>query len=164
MAYWAVARTLARRETFAAERLEVAGFEVFAPKAKAGRDVMALFPGYVFVRVIDQWQAIDRTIGVLKLVKFGELPARCPDVEIDKLVGRLDADGLVRLPARPLEGARAKLSIGAQVRIAGMNAVYVGMGVKERQRVLIYLLGRPIVAEVRSGVRPESLAAATNSR
>jgi hypothetical protein len=26
---------------------------------------------------------------------------------------------------------------------------------KERQRVLIHLLGRPIVAEVRSGARPE---------
>ena len=152
MPYWAVARTLIHREPVAARRLEAVGFQVFAPSTDRGRP---LFPGYLFVRIIDQWQAIDRTVGVLKLVRFGETPARCPDAEIDKLLAQVDADGFVRLPARPPENARGKLSIGDKVRIAGMNAIVVGMGVRERQRVLIHLLGRPIVAEVRSGARPE---------
>jgi transcription antitermination factor NusG len=151
MPYWAVARTLVNREPVAVRGLRTAGFEIFAPSTERGR---LLFPGYLFVRIVDQWQAIDRTIGVIKLVRFGETPARCPDAEIDKLLAQVNADGFVRLPARPPE-AKGKISIGANVRIAGLAGIYVGMGVRERQRVLIHLLGRPIVAEVRSGVRPE---------
>lgn len=154
MSYWAVARTLIHREPVAARRLEAAGFVIFAPCTAPS--AAPLFPGYLFVQVIDQWRAIDRTVGVLKLIKFGETPARCPDAEIDKLRERLDANGLIRLAARPPEGARGKISIGAKVRVAGLNAIYVGMGVKERQRVLIHLLGRPVVAEVRSGAQLEA--------
>lgn len=162
MAYWAVARTLINREPVAVRRLEAAGFEVFAPKTHPRAEW--LFSGYLFVRVVEQWRVIDRTVGVLTLVKFGDAPARCPDNEIEKMKARLGPDGLVHLPARPPEGARGKLSIGTKVRIAGLDAVYVGMSAKERQRVLIHLLGRPIVAEVRSGARPEPVAVVAHSR
>jgi transcriptional antiterminator RfaH len=163
MPHWVVARTLVHREPLAARRLEAVGFEAFAPRTLHG----PLFPGYLFVRVIDQWRVIDRTVGVLTLVKFGEAPARCPDAEIEKLYARLGDDGLVRLPARPPEGARAKLSIGDKVRVAGLNAIYAGMGKRERERVLIHLLGRQILADVRSGaLEPVKavLAAAANPR
>jgi hypothetical protein len=58
-----------------------------------------LFPGYLFVRVVDRWRAFERSLG-LALVKFGAAPARCPDAEIAKLIARTDPDGVVRLPAR----------------------------------------------------------------
>ncbi|MGC2080725.1 MAG: transcription termination/antitermination NusG family protein [Xanthobacteraceae bacterium] len=160
MGYWAVARTLVHREPVAARLLQAAGFEIFAPKTKAG----PLFPGYLFVRIVDQWRVVDRTVGVLKLVKFGDAPARCPEAEIAKLQARLDGSGFVRLPARPPESARGKISIGAKVRIAGLNAIYVGMSQSERERVLIHLLGRQIVAEVRSGVRPEPVGLVASGR
>lgn len=145
MAYWAVARTLVNREPVAARLLMAAGFEIFAPKTKAG----PLFPGYLFVRIVDQWRVVDRTVGVLMLVKFGDAPARCPDAEIAKLQGQINADGLIRLAARPPEPIRRKISIGAKVRIAGLNAIYAGMTARERQRVLIQLLGRQVSVELR---------------
>ena len=57
-------------------QLTSAGFEVFAPLAITGREPAALFPGYVFCHVIDHWRVIDRTLGVIGLVRFGDSPAR----------------------------------------------------------------------------------------
>jgi transcriptional antiterminator RfaH len=154
MAYWAVARTLPRRESVAAERLNTAGFETFAPETKTGRGEAPLFPGYLFVRIVARWRAVDRTIGIIGLIKFGEVPAKCPDAEIAKLQGQLDADGLVSLPHRPPKPARP--TPGAQVRIAagpfrGFTAIYAGMTARDRERVLIDLLGRQALVELRTG-------------
>ena len=60
-----------------------------------------LFPGYLFVRVVDRWRRIDRTMGVIGVVKTGETPARCPDNEIAALLARTDPDGIVRLSVPP---------------------------------------------------------------
>jgi transcription antitermination factor NusG len=160
MAYWAVARTHVHREPVAARLLEAAGFEIFAPKTKAG----PLFPGYLFVRIVDQWRVVDRTMGVLMLVKFGDAPARCPDAEIARLQGRLDDRGLIRLAARPPDAIRHKISIGAKVRIAGLEAVYAGMTARERERVLIQLLGRQVAVELRPGQFPQPADLAAVSR
>jgi transcriptional antiterminator RfaH len=153
MAYWAVARTLPRRETVAAERLSDAGFATFAPETKSGRGEAPLFPGYLFVRIVARWRAVDRTVGVIGLIKFGDTPAKCPDREIAKLQSQLDADGLVRLPDRPAQPGRP--IPGAQVRIvhgpfAGFTALYSGMTARDRERVLIDLLGRQTLLELRS--------------
>jgi len=145
MAYWAVARTLVRREAFAASRLEVAGFEVFVPKAKSG----PLFPGYLFVRIIDRWRIVDRTVGVLGLIKFGDAPAKCPDGEIEALQSRIDSRGLVRLPRTP--SRRRPIPPGAKVRIGAFTAIYAGMSPRERELVLIDLLGRQVAVELRAG-------------
>jgi transcriptional antiterminator RfaH len=152
MSYWAVARTMLRREAFAASRLEAAGFEIFAPKI-AERDRPApLFPGYLFVAIVDRWQTIDRTLGVIGLVKAGDHPARCPDAEIAKLRGQVDAAGLIRL--RPsLEafqpGARLRITGGP---LCGVDAIYVGMTARQRELVLINLLGRQTPVELDRGL------------
>ena len=68
MAFWSVARTLPQREAFAAERLIEGGFEVFLPKVKTKRAAEPLFHNYLFVKIVDRWRAIDRTLGILRLV------------------------------------------------------------------------------------------------
>jgi transcriptional antiterminator RfaH len=144
MAYWAVVRVRARQEALAADQLEKAGFEVFAPKTRAG----PLFPTYTFVRIDGHWRAIERTVGVLGLVKFGEAPARCPDGEIAALQRRVDARGLIRLPSpRP---RRRSIPPGAKVRIGALTAIYAGMTARERELVLIDFLGRRLMVEVAS--------------
>jgi transcription antitermination factor NusG len=144
MAYWAVARTLTGRETFAAQHLEAGGFEAFAPRTKFG----ALFPGYLFIHIEERWRAIERTVGVLTLVKFGDAPARCPDIDIAALQSRLDAGGLVRLPAKPTKGHG--IPIGAKVRVAGgFTGIYLGMTARERERVLMDILGRQVTVTLR---------------
>ena len=56
MPFWAVARAAAHRETFAAERIGEAGFEVFVPKIRERVGlrwrVAPLFRGYIFARVV----------------------------------------------------------------------------------------------------------------
>jgi transcription antitermination factor NusG len=147
MGYWAVARTLVRREAFAAARLEAGGFEAFAPRTTSG----ALFPGYIFIHVGDTWRAIDRTVGVLNLVKFGDAPARCPDAEIAKLQSQVDAHGFVRLPPPSKTNGRS-IPIGARVRVAGgFSAIYLGMTVREREIVLMDILGRQARVTLRPG-------------
>jgi transcription antitermination factor NusG len=105
MAFWTVAKTIANHDRLAAENIANAGFEVFAPRTRilvgARRRTVPLFSSYIFVRVIDRWRMIERTIGVVSAVKFGGAPARCPDPEIAKLLARADPDGMVRLSARP---------------------------------------------------------------
>ena len=151
MTYWAVARTLGGRETFAAARLSAAGFETFAPNARTDRGPTPLFPGYLFVRIEQRWRAIERTLGVVNVIRFGDTPARCGDSEIAKIQAALDGNGLVVLPPRPdpvrrLGGARVRIVSGP---FSGFHAIYAGMTADERERVLINLLGRPTELRLR---------------
>jgi transcription antitermination factor NusG len=146
MAYWAVARTLARHESLAADCLTTAGFEIFVPKTKTVRGTAPLFPGYLFVRIVDRWRAVDRTLGVLGLIKCGVAPAKCPDVEIAALQSRIDSRGLVRLPPPPKR--RRPIPIGAKVRVSGLSGLYVGQSARHREQILIDLLGREVKAEI----------------
>jgi transcriptional antiterminator RfaH len=171
MAYWAVAQTVANRESFAASHIKRAGFDILAPRTKLRIDkrwqVVPLFPGYLFVSIIDRWRIIERTPGVLRLIKFGDAPAKCPDGEIAKLLNQSDASGLVRLPKRPKAAARAKpFEIGARVRIisgsfCGFDAIYAGMTTREREIVRSICSA---AARCRSSSMPTSLRSHRNLR
>jgi transcriptional antiterminator RfaH len=149
--FWAVARTAVQREKFAAERVSEIGFEVFAPRIKERVGVRwrvaPLFRGYIFARVVDgRWHPIARALGVLKLVKFGDAPAHCPDMEIEALMDRVDADGLIRLPDKPPPTPRRAIKPGAKVRIvngpfSGLAGLYQGQTTRERELVLLHVLG-----------------------
>ena len=153
--FWSVVRSLPKREAFAAERLRMDhGFEVFLPLLQTKRASAPLFSGYFFCRIVDRWRLINRTLGVLCLVRVGDCPARCPDGEIEALKAMIDRRGFVRLPEAPPAPARRKIEIGAKVRIAagpfgGMSGLYAGQSTRERELVLLNILG---------GQRPVSIA------
>jgi transcriptional antiterminator RfaH len=120
----------------------------------------------VFIHIGDYWRAIDRTVGVLSLVKFGDAPARCPDSEIAKLQAQIDELGFVRLPP-PSKTRHRSIPIGARVRVAGgFNAIYLGMTVREREIVLMDILGRQARVTLRPGQTIElaELVPASRSR
>jgi transcriptional antiterminator RfaH len=151
-AYWAVARTLGHRETFAAQRLTERGFEIFLPRIATGRSILPLFRSYIFCRIAadGHWRVIETTLGVLALIKFGEAPARCPEAEVEALMARVDPDGVIRLPAPPIE-PRQKIAAGAKVKVLagplqGVEALHSGMTQGEREILLIAMLGasRPV--------------------
>jgi hypothetical protein len=100
MPYWTVLRSAPGHDVLAYEGVVCAGFEIFTPKIRtrvgARWRTSPLF-GCYFARVIDQWRVLERTIGVLSVVKAAGLPARCPDEEIATLIARSDADGIIRL-------------------------------------------------------------------
>jgi transcriptional antiterminator RfaH len=136
MSFWAVARTAPNRERLAYENVALRGYEIFVPRIRArigGQwKTSSLFPCYLFVRVVDRWRVIERSPGVLSLIKFGETPARCPDEEVGRLLERSDRDGIIRLPSRPLQPARRVFEKGAAVEIGdgplrGFDGIYAGM-------------------------------------
>jgi transcription antitermination factor NusG len=146
MPFWSVVRSLPKREVFAAERLRMDhGFEVFLPLVQTKRAAAPLFAGYFFCRIIDRWRAINSTFGVLCLVRVGDCPARCPDREIDALKSMV-VGGFVRLPEAPPPPVRRQIAIGERVRIAsgpfgGMRGLYAGQSTRERELVLLHVLG-----------------------
>jgi transcription antitermination factor NusG len=134
-----------QREAVAGRRLEADGFTILAPRIRAKRQIISLFPHYLFVRIETVWRLVDRTPGVE--------PAKCPDSEIDRIRSQMDADGVVRLPKPPSASSRAKPAFkpGAKVLIAagpfkGRTGIYAGMSAGDRELVLMNILGaqRPV--------------------
>jgi transcription antitermination factor NusG len=130
------------------------GFEVFLPLVQTKRASQPLFSGYFFCRIVDRWRSINSTFGVLCLVRIGDCPARCPDREIEALKAMV-VGGFVRLPEAPPPPVRRQIAVGARVRIAsgffgGMSGLYAGQSTRERELVLLNVLG---------GQRPVAIAA-----
>jgi transcriptional antiterminator RfaH len=155
MPFWAVVRAVPHHDRLAAECVAMAGFETFVPKIRVKVEsrwrTTPLFAGYFFTRIIDQWRVLERTMGVLSVVKVGAVPSRCPDAEIAALLERSDPDGVIRLRARPSSPPRRVLAPGAKVAIVdgpfrGLEGVYAGMSARERELVLLNVLGsqRPV--------------------
>jgi transcription antitermination factor NusG len=146
-AIWGVVRSQPKREKFAAERLrEDHGYEVFLPLVQTKRASQPLFSGYFFVRIVDRWLVINRTFGVLYLVRVGDCLARCPDHEIESLKAMIDRHGFIRLPDEPSKQARHVFEKGAPVKIVGgafqgVAALHSGMSAAEKEILLIAMLG-----------------------
>lgn len=146
MAFWSVVRSLPKREAFAAEQLGLRGYETFLPLIPAKRASAPLFAGYFFIRIVEQWRVINRTLGVLCLVRVGDCPARCPDNEIEALRSRMDATGVIRLSPPPAPKARHVFAKGERVKILagplqGFAALHTGLSAAEKEIQLIGLLG-----------------------
>lgn len=151
--FWACARTEVQREAVAERHLALAGFETYVPRIRVERHsaranghaaptsaTAPLFPSYLFVSILDQWHAVNATIGVVHLLLDGKHPARLPDGVIEGLRAREGADGLVVLPTRPLfvRGDRVRIVRGA---LQGQLAIFEGMKSRQRIEVLLALFG-----------------------
>ena len=157
MSFWAAAQTIAQREEPVAERLKRIGYHVLAPKGRFRIDgrmrIMAVFPGYCFLHVIQSWYDARWTQGVLRLVMAGDQPAKLPDWEIEKILRQTQPNGLVRIPKKQPIPPRTRITEGTTVRILtgsfrGIHAIYEGMDEQQRQRVLLDLLGRQCRVEL----------------
>jgi transcriptional antiterminator RfaH len=154
MTHWIVAQTLSQRENLAKQHLERAGFETYLPRIKARTRtkrksrIVPLFPSYVFVYINGFWGSIMRTIGVTRVIRNGDEPAKIEQHVIDNIRSQ-ERQGLVQLP-KPQPAGRA----GQKVRIlrgpfAGhIGALCANMTDAERQKVLLDFLGRATVIEL----------------
>jgi transcription antitermination factor NusG len=143
MAYWSVAQTETRRENTAAQFLADQGYATYLPKIRlAHKRVVPLFPSYLFVRIEDRWWSVNQTIGIIQLLTAGDRPAQVRDSIVETIKAK-ERGGIVRLP--PPQG----LHIGQKVRVLrgsfeGHIGLYQGMSGKDRERVLLDLLGRKV--------------------
>jgi Transcription termination factor nusG len=118
---WIVAQVNFHADRLAAESIAGLGFPVLSPrihvKTATGLRwrVAQLFPGYLFLKIDKTWRPIARAPGVLGVIKFGEKPSQCPDIEIRRLLEMTGDDGLIRL-RREASGVRA-LAPGAAVAV-----------------------------------------------
>lgn len=147
--FWSVAQTETQREGTAARFLKDAGYETYLPKIKIQKRLLPLFPSYLFVRIVDRWYPVNNTVGVINLLLAGDQPAKLKD-EIVSNIRNKERGGIVRLPPKP------GLKVGQHVRILRGSfenhvGVYDGMTGKERERVLLELLGRKVPVEFNKG-------------
>lgn len=159
VAYWSVAQTQALCERRAQHHLMNQGFECYLPMVMQTRVVrntkikrtVSLFSRYIFVRIVDQWYNIKSTIGISALLLDHEhKPERLPDAVIDELRKREDKNGIITLPEKE------RFYLGQQVRVVGGQfdgriGLYNGMNSKQRERVLLDLLGRSVSVELNIG-------------
>jgi transcriptional antiterminator RfaH len=158
--YWAVAQTEPMRESLAVSHLQRAGYATYLPRIKISetKRIVPLFPSYAFVHIVDHWYSALGTIGVIRLLLAGDHPARVGE-EIINGIKAQERGGLVKLqPLKP------RLKPGDPVRVVrgsflGHFGIYDGMSGKERERVLLELLGRKVRVEMgHNDVEPLNIA------
>jgi transcription antitermination factor NusG len=152
MPFWSVVRSLPMKERFAASQLELRGYEIFLPMISTKRASAPLFNSYFFVRIVEQWRAINTCFGALCLVRVGECPSKMPDAEIANLKAMIDGYGYIKLPEGCGSPVKREIAIGSKVKITagpfgGHLGLYAGQSTRDRERILLNLLGasRPVL-------------------
>jgi transcriptional antiterminator RfaH len=139
---WIVVQCEAQREHVVRLLLMRLGFQSYLPRIKIRKRIKPLFPTYLFVQSNDRFYPIMWTPHVIRLLWAGDQPAKLDDNIIVELKKR-EVGGFVKLP-KPM-----RLKRGQQVKVvrghfADRIGIYDGMSGKERERVLMDLLGRQV--------------------
>lgn len=115
---WYALYTCPRHEKHVAEQIERRSFSCFLPLYRSLRRwkdrrkelELALFPGYVFVRMnLENRLQVLQLPGVVRLVSFNGQPAALPVDQIEELQGRLS--GVVRAEPHPYLRAGRKVRV-----------------------------------------------------
>jgi transcription antitermination factor NusG len=144
---WYVVQTNPQRESFVCERLS--NLDPYFPRFKNLRGRIApLFPGYLFTPAIEFWSAINNTVGVRTLLMCGEHPATIPGKVIASWRDK-ERHGLVQLPPPPRFRPGQKLTI-LRGSLKFREVIHAGMVGRDRERVLIDMLGQSVTIIVAS--------------
>lgn len=154
MISWFVVNAHAQNEEKALFHLRRQGFHAYLPRylkqRRHARKVdwvkAPMFPRYLFVRLdpeSDQWRAIHSTVGVSRLVCYGDKPAPVPEGVVEDIQSREGEDGLVSI------GLQNELKPGEKIRIlhgpmADREGVFDCLDDQRRVFVLLDLLGRQV--------------------
>jgi len=143
---WWVVQTESQREHVVRVLLMRAKYECYFPRIKQRSRISGLFPGYLFVRAAEQFYPVRWTEHVVRVLMSGDAPARLSEKIVDEIRKR-QIGGFVKLPSPP------RLHKGQRVRITrgyfeGQHAIYEGMTGKDRERVLLDLLGQKVTVEL----------------
>jgi transcriptional antiterminator RfaH len=159
MKAWYLIQTKPRQEKLAMINLDRQGYTTYLPIIRrrnrlkpSGMETAPLFPRYLFIQLndgSDDWGPIRSTLGVHKLVRFGQIPARVPESLIVVLRHREDAQGIQILPKKSFH-------IGDKVRIVegpleGYEAVIHSRSVKERTVLLMKIIENYVKVEINDG-------------
>lgn len=148
---WYLVHTKPRQEETALFNLERQAYECYLPKlqvekirrGKAAVVSEAMFPRYLFVRLDtsgqgQSWSPIRSTLGVSRLVHFGNQPAKAGDELVDILRSREET-----LPAERLFDSGDRVRV-AQGPFAGIEAIYQTSDAEQRSMILIDILSKTV--------------------
>jgi len=165
---WYCVRSQIKHEHIAAGHLrQLPGLEVFCPRVRFQRATRrgkvwfteAMFPNYLFAHfALRNLRIIQAAHGVAGVVHFGNHFAPVPDEVISDLREHLDETDLKVFPEAVQPGDEVVIADGT---FMGITAVVQRlMPAKDRVRVLLEFLGRPVETElasaslVKTGVNP----------
>ncbi len=151
---WHVVQAHIHAETKAQMHLSRQGFETYLPRHLKRRrharrtDTVAapLYPSYLFVHfdpAIHRWRSIHSTIGVVRLVCNGDVPAALDQAIIDGLKSRENEEGFIHLEHRPQFAARDKVRVREGV-LSDCLGLFEGMSDRDRVVILLDMLGRKV--------------------
>ena len=147
--------TKPQKEDYAELNLRMRRIDTFFPKlflpkaAKRKKQVVALFPNYLFVRceiVSEEYGSIVWCPGVKRLVSFNGTPAIVDNSIMEFLMVQIGADGLI--------AARCNVEVGKQISITGgpfdglVGIIKEPPTAKGRVKVLLQLLNRETKVDV----------------
>jgi len=143
---WWVCQTEANFERVARLLLMRLGFETYAPRIKVRGRIAYLFPAYLFVAAGERFYPVLWTPHVVRLLMAGDRPATVRS-EIVAHIRKREVAGFVKLPLpnRLKPGQKVKVTNGA---FEGQIGLYEGMSGKDRERVLLELLGQAVSVEL----------------
>jgi len=126
---WYLIYCNAREEQTAARTLEREGYQVYLPmttvdmRVSTSRIVEPLFARYLFINMKegldgDNWDKVSWCKGVSHVVKFGNIPASCPDFLIETLK-EAETNGVLDSEREYKEGDGFRIKGGALDNIVG---------------------------------------------
>lgn len=149
---WYLVHTKIRQERVALDNLERQGFECFMPQVNVERvrkgalQVVQepLFPRYLFIRLgtgthAQSWSPIRSTLGVSRLVTFGQTPARVDAGLVDRIRTECARSGVVVRAFNPGEAV-----VVTDGPFAGLEAIYQTTDGEGRVMVLLNVLSKPV--------------------
>ena len=161
MSNWYLIHTKIRQERVALENLERQGFKCFLPLIRAEKlrrgalQVVQepLFSRYLFIRLgtgleSQSWAPIRSTVGVSRLVTFGQTPAKIEDELIAQLQVKTDSTEVQLRHFEP--GEQVVVTNGPFV---GVEAIYQMADAEGRVMVLLNILSK----QVKMSVSPASI-------
>ena len=146
MSFWAVVQTETQREHAVRLLLMRASYETYLPRIKVRNRITPLFPSYLFVRLAQrQFYPVMWTPHVTRLLMAGDRPAQLPEDVVNQIRKR-EHNGIVKLPTRQFRKGQKVRIIGGSFK--GHIGLYEGMSGKDRQRILLELLGQSVPIEL----------------
>ena len=156
MDQWYVIFTNPQLERVVARQLK--NYEPYTPFFKTSRGTIApLFPRYIFIPQQSCWGPICTTPGVRALLMAGDHPAAVAGKVIAEWKAK-ERGGLVQLPPPPRFRIGERLTI-LRGSLQYRTVIYAGMSGRDRERVLIEMLGGQVTlivptADLAPGFRP----------
>jgi hypothetical protein len=158
---WFVVQTNPQRENFVTEQLKK--FDPYLPQFKTLKGRIApLFSSYLFVPRVEDWSPISNTVGVRCLLKTGDHPA-CISGRVIASWRAKERGGLVQLPPPPRFRVGERLTI-LRGSLKHRSVIYAGMSGKDRERVLIEMLGQNVTLVVLTADLASEFRSSTKSR